>query len=64
MMIPMVMASDSDTLSLGPDAPPNIPTDNDNTLSPHESTYNETDTYEIIDELLNEDNEPATPAIP
>ena len=58
--------SDSDTLSIGQDAPPNIlsDNDNDNTLSSQESTYDETETYEIIDELLNEDNEPATPAIP
>ena len=56
--------SDSDTLSIGPDAPPDIPSDNDNTLSSHESTYGETDTYEIRDELLNEDIEPATPEIP
>ena len=55
---------DSDTLSIGPDAPPNIPSDNDNTLSSQESTFDETETYEIIDELLNEDNEPARPAIP
>ena len=55
---------DSDTLSIGPDAPPDIPSDNDNTLSSHESTYGETDTYEIIDELLNEDNGQAIPAIP
>ena len=53
----------SDTLSIGPDAPPNIPSDNDNTLSSQESTCDETETYEIIDELLTEDNEPATPAI-
>ena len=60
--------SDSDTLSIGHDAPPNIlsenDNDNDNTLSSQESTYDETETYEIIDKLLNEDNEPATPAIP
>ena len=56
--------SDSDTLSIEPDAPPNIPADNDKTLSSQESTHDETDTYEIIDELINEDNEPATPAIP
>ena len=56
--------SDSDTLSFGPDAPPNILADNDNTLSYQESTHDETDTYEIIDELINEDNEPAIPAIP
>ena len=58
--------SDSDTLSIGQDAPPNIlsDNDNDNTLSSQESTYDETETYEIIDELLNEDNEPTTPAIP
>ena len=57
--------SDSDnTLSIGPDAPPDLPSDNDNTLSSHESTCGETDTYEIIDELLNEDNEPAISAIP
>ena len=56
--------SDSDALSIGPDAPPNIPSDNDNTLSSQESTFDETETYEIIDELLNEDNEPARPAIP
>ena len=43
--------SDGDTLSIGPDAPPNIPSDNDNTLSSQESTYDETETYEIIDEL-------------
>ena len=57
---------DSDTLSIGQDAPPNILSgnDNDNTLSPQESTCDETETYEIIDELLNEDNKPATPAIP
>ena len=56
--------SDSDTLSIGPDAPPNIASDKDNTLSSQESTYDETVTYEIIDEFLNEDNKPATPAIP
>ena len=56
--------SDSDTLSIGPDAPPDIPSDTDNTLSSQESTYDETETDEIIDELLNEDNDPATPAIP
>ena len=58
--------SDSDTLSIGQDAPPNIlsDNDNDNTLSSQESTCDETETYEIIDELLNEDNEPTTPAIP
>ena len=56
--------SDSDTLSIGPDVPPDIPADNDNTLSSQESIHDETDTYEIIDELINEDNEPATPAIP
>ena len=57
---------DSDTLSIGQDAPPNIlsDNDNDNTLSSQESTCDETETYEIIDELLNEDNEPTTPAIP
>ena len=55
--------SDSDTLSIGQDAPPNILYDNDNTLSSQESTCDETETYEIIDELLNEDNEPTTPAI-
>ena len=52
---------DSDKLSIQPDATPDIPVDN--TLSSQESTYDETDTYEIIDELINEDNEPATPAI-
>ena len=56
--------SDSDTLSIGPDAPPDIASDKDNTLSSQESTYDETETYEIIDEFLNEDNEPAIPAIP
>ena len=56
--------TDSDTFSIGPDAPPKIPSDNDNTLSSQESTDDETETYEIIDELLNEDNVPATPAIP
>ena len=56
--------TDSDTLSIGPDAPPKIPSDNDNTLSSQESTDDETETYKIIDELLNEDNVPATPAIP
>ena len=56
--------SDSDTLSIGPDAPPNIPSDTDNTLSSQESSNDETKTYEIIDELLTEDNGPATPAIP
>ena len=56
--------SDSDTLSIGSDAPSDIPSDNDNTLSSQESTYNESETYEIIDELLNEDNEPARPVIP
>ena len=56
--------SDSDTLSIGQDAPPDIPSDNDNTLSSQESTCDETETYEIIDELVNEDNEPARPAIP
>ena len=56
--------SDSDTLSIGPDAPPNIASDKDNTLSSQESTYDETETYESTDEFLNEDNEPATPAIP
>ena len=56
--------SDSDTLSIQPDATPDIPVDNDNTLSSQESIYNEIDTYEIIDELINEDNETATPAIP
>ena len=58
--------SDSGTLSIGQDAPPNIlsDNDNDNTLSSQESTYDETETCEIIDEHLNEDNEPATPAIP
>ena len=55
--------SDSDTLSIGPDAPPDIPAYNDNTLSSQESTCDETDTYEIIDELLNEDNEPAIPIV-
>ena len=44
---------DNDTLSIGPDAPPDIPSDNDNTLSSQESTYDETETYD-----------PATPAIP
>ena len=47
-----------------PDTPPDIPSDNNNTLSSQENTYDETETYEIIDELLNEDNEPARPAIP
>ena len=58
--------SDSDTLSIGQDAPSNIlsDNDNDNTLSSQESTCDETETYEIIDELLNEDNEPTTPAMP
>ena len=56
--------SDSDTISIGPDVPPNIPSDNDNTLSSQESTHDESDTYEIIDELLNEDNEPTMPVIP
>ena len=57
--------SDSDTLSIGQDAPPNIlsDNDNDNTLSSQESTCDETETYEIIDELLNEDNEPAIPIV-
>ena len=56
--------TDCDTLSIGPDAPPDIPSDNDNTLSSQESTDDETETYEIIDEILNEDNVPAAPAIP
>ena len=43
---------------------PNIASDKDNTLSSQESTCDETETYKIIDEFLNEDNEPATPAIP
>ena len=65
MMIQIVIARvKSDTLSIGPDAPPDIPPDKDNTLSSQESTCDETETYEIIDEFLNEDNEPATPAIP
>ena len=55
--------SDSDTFSIGPDAPPDIPSDNDNTLSSQESTCDETETDEIIDELLNEDNEPAIPIV-
>ena len=46
-----MITCDSDTLSIGPDASPNIPSDNDNTLSSQESTYDETETYEIIDEL-------------
>ena len=56
---------DSDTLSIGQDAPPNIlsDNDNDNTLSSQESTCDETETYEIIDELLNEDNKPAIPTV-
>ena len=56
--------TDCDTPSIGPDAPPNIPSDNDNTLSSQEGTDDETETYEIIDEILNKDNVPATPAIP
>ena len=64
MVIVRVRVSDSDTLSIGPDATPNIPSDNDNTLSSQESTYDETETCEIIDELLTEDNEPSTLAIP
>ena len=55
---------DSDALSIGPRAPPNIASDKDNTLSSQESTCDETETYEIIDEFLNEDNELATPAVP
>ena len=49
--------SDSDTLSIETDALPDIPSDNDNTISSEESTNDETETqtYEIIDELLTED---------